>query len=30
LYAESFRSQDHRGEIQRDAQTAIARLFGGS
>jgi phosphoglucomutase len=30
LYAESFRSQDHLGEIQRDAQTAIARLFGGS
>ena len=30
LYAESFRSQDHLEKIQRDAQTAITRLFGGS
>ena len=30
LYAESFRSEDHLREIQRDAQSAVARLFGGS
>jgi len=30
LYAESFRGEDHLREIQRDAQSAVARLFGGS
>ena len=27
IYAESFRSQDHLRQVQREAQTAIARLF---
>jgi phosphoglucomutase len=27
IYAESFRSQDHLRQIQRDAQAAIARAF---
>ena len=30
IYAESFRSEAHLKEIQRDAQSAIARAFGGS
>ncbi|MGC1563891.1 MAG: phosphoglucomutase, alpha-D-glucose phosphate-specific, partial [Bradyrhizobium sp.] len=29
IYAESFRSRAHLKEIQRDAQSAIARAFGG-
>jgi phosphoglucomutase len=28
IYAESFRSEDHLRQIQRDAQAAIARAFG--
>jgi len=30
LYAESFHSEDHLQKIQRDAQSAVAHLFGGS
>jgi phosphoglucomutase len=29
IYAESFRSRDHLRQIQNDAQSAIARAFGG-
>jgi phosphoglucomutase len=29
IYAESFRSEDHLHQIQRDAQTAVSKLFGG-
>ena len=30
IYAESFRSQEHLEQIQRDAQTAVARFFNAS
>jgi phosphoglucomutase len=30
IYAESFHSQDHLEQIQRDAQAAVARFFGAS
>ncbi len=30
IYAESFRSEDHLEQIQRDAQTTIGRVFSGS
>jgi len=29
IYAESFRSEDHLRQIQQQAQSAIARVFGG-
>ena len=30
IYAESFRSQEHLEQIQRDAQTSVARFFKAS
>jgi phosphoglucomutase len=29
IYAESFKSEDHLREIQKDAQAGVSRVFGG-